>query len=191
MCHTIQKNKQNYTSVCILGSRCHQHISFLHITSTFTWSNPVTLKMEAVHSSKKKNIWPKHRTEIQETQSFHQCTYFDPAFHVALAGLSPQSYLLHAACHILLHALTQFTSKPTLQPTQPCTHFGNKTNTFHLILQPGKCVIVRSQICNERLLIWTGLVHIWNRKLQASLLLSDITILGAQLKYCLIYIIMS
>ena len=66
--HTIQKNRQNYSSVYILGSRCHQHISFLHITSTFTWSNPVTLKMEAVCSSKMMNIWPQYRIEIQETQ---------------------------------------------------------------------------------------------------------------------------
>jgi hypothetical protein len=168
MCHTIQKNRQNYSSVYILDSRCHQHISFLHITSTFKWINPVTLKKEAVHSSKMMNIWPQHSTEIQQTQSFHQCTYFDPAFHVALAVLSLQS-LLQATCYILLRALKQFTTKPTLQPTQWCTHIGNTTTTLHLILHPGKCVIVRSHIRNDRLLIWTGLVHVWNRRLQASL----------------------
>jgi len=57
-----------------------------------------------------------------------------------------------------------------------CVHhlphnIGNTTTTLHLILYPGKCVVVRSHICNDRLLIWTGLVHVfciqepWNTKL--------------------------
>jgi hypothetical protein len=44
-----------------------------------------------VHSSKTMNIWPQHSTDIQERQSFHQCTYFDHTFHVVLAVLSLQS----------------------------------------------------------------------------------------------------
>jgi hypothetical protein len=172
-----------------LGSRCHQHISFLHITSTFTWSNPVTLKMEAVNSSKIMKIWPQHRTEIQEKQSFHQCTYFDPALmlHLHFSFYHLNYCMQHDT--FVLHALTMFTTKPTLQPMHWCTHIGNTTTTLHLILHPGKCVIVRSHICNDRLLIWAGLVHVWNRRLQASLQL--MTILGVQLKYWLMYTIMS
>ena len=70
----------------------------------------------------------------------------------------------------VLHALIQFTSKPTIKPMQWCTHFGNAITITHLILHPDKWVIVRSHIRNDRLLIWTGPVHIWNRKLQDSLL---------------------
>jgi hypothetical protein len=47
-----------------------------------------------------------------------------------------------------------------------------------------KSDIVRSHLCDDTLLIWMGLVHVWNRGLLVSLLLSDNTILGAHLKYC-------
>jgi len=133
------------------------------------------------------NIWPQHSTEIQERQSFHQCTYFDPTFHVTLAVLSLQSQLMHTTFYIWLHALKHFTAKPTLQPTQWCTHTGNMMTTLHLILHTDKCVIVRSHIRNDRLLIWAGLVHIWNRRLQYSLFLCDITIIGAQLILFILY----
>jgi len=89
--------------------------------------------------------------------------------------------------HNMIHALTMFTTKPTLQSMQWHTHFGNVTTPLHLILHPGKWLEVRSHICNNRLLIWTGLVHIWNRRLQDSLLLCDITIMGALLILCLLY----
>jgi hypothetical protein len=67
-------------------------------------------------------------------------------------------FTLYVTC--VLHALTLFTTKPTVKPMQSCTHIGNTTTALHLILHPGKCVIIRSHISNDRLLIWTGLVHI-------------------------------
>jgi hypothetical protein len=87
----------------------------------------------------------------------------------------------------VLHPLALFTTKPKAKPMKWCTHFGSVMTTPNLILHPDKWVIVRSHICNDRLLIWKGLVHVWNRGLQDSLLLCDITIMGPQLILCLLY----
>jgi hypothetical protein len=104
---------------------------------------------------------------------------------------SVSTNLTTAHTTFVLHALTLFTTKPTVSTMQWCTHFGNLTNTLFLIPHLVLCVIVRSHIHNDRLLIWMGLVHVWNRGLLFSLLLSDNTIQGAHLKYCLLYQIKS
>jgi hypothetical protein len=95
---------------------------------------------------------------------------------------SLSTHLTTAHITFVLHTLTLFTTKPTVNPMQWCTHFGNMTNTLILILHSVQCVTVRSHICNDTFLIWLGLVHVWNRGLLVSLLLSDNTILGVQLK---------
>ena len=49
--------------------------------------------------------------------------------------------LITAHVTFVLHALTVYTTKPTVKPMQWCTHFGNLMNTLILILHPIQCVI--------------------------------------------------
>jgi hypothetical protein len=101
--------------------------------------------------------------------------------HFSLYKLKYCTHYICATCIDTVHNQTYS------KPMQWCTQFGNMTNTLILILHPLQFVTVRSHICNDRLLIWLGLGHVWNRGLPVLLLLGDNTILTVQLKYCLLY----
>ena len=124
------------------------------------------------------------KTMISSKHIFWHCISY-----LTCTSLSTQLTTAHVT--FVLHTLTLITNKPTVKHMQWCTHIGNKMNTLILMLHPVQCVIVRCHIRNDRLLVWMGLVHVWNRVLLVSLLLSDNTILGVQLKYCLLHQIKS
>jgi hypothetical protein len=147
--------------------------------------------MEAVQSSKMMNIWPLHRTEIQRRQSFHQCTYFDPAFHIELALLSLYKLnhctrYIYATCIDTVHNQTYSQAHAVMYSLWQYDEHPNSHSSSWQMSDSKK-----PHICNDKLLIRMGLVHVWNRGLLISLLLSDNTIVGAQLKSCLPYQIKS